>query len=301
MSSAWKRRASWTGYAAALRLQKEGIEEVDVIAHFCGVSLPQRERLETTGDVFAEYARWTESVLDGVPRPSLRGDAENLIFDSGIPPLLRALSAVDIAVRDDGSIRPWLSLSPLVAELKLTAGPIPSLVVGDFGQRYAREPRLVVARRLLAQLVSTSESGIERLNAMERSRRVFVDTIADVRRPGLLSKLGPLLTHEPAISPARLAAAFGITKAGAGRLLGRASELGLVAEVSGRNSWKVYVARDVAQTLGLLARDRGRPHKIDTYRHDLSGAFADFDSEMANIDRLLSKGKLPPFPLDQDC
>lgn len=301
MTSAWKRRASWTGYAAALRLQKEAIEEVDVIAHLCGVSLPQRERLETTGEVFSEYGRWTDTVLDDGPRPALRGDAENVILDPATPTLLRALSAVDIAAREDGSIKPWLSLPAVLAELKLTSCPIPSLVVGDFGQRYAREPRLVVARRLLAQLAAISETGIERLNAMERARAVCVETIADVRRPGLLSKLGPLLMHEPAISPSRLSSAFGMTKAGAGRLLGRAAELGIVAEVSGRNTWKVYVARDVAQALGLLARDRGRPYKIDPYRHDLSGAFADFDSEMADIDRLLSKGKLAPFPLDQDC
>jgi hypothetical protein len=219
----------------------------------------------------------------------LRGDAENLIFDRATPAFLRALSAVDIAVRDDASIWPWLSLPAVLAELKVTAGPIPSLVVGDFGQRYAREPRLVVARRLLAQLATVSESGIERLNAMERARCVFVETIADVRRPGLLSKLGPLLTHEPAISPAQLAAAFGITKAGAGRLLARAAEFGMVAEVSGRNSWKVYVARDVAQTLGLLARERGRPSKIDPYSDDHSDAFADFDAEMADIDKTLAR------------
>jgi hypothetical protein len=50
MAAAWKRRASWTGYAAALRLQNEPFEEIDVIAHLCNITLPAREKGPTTGE-----------------------------------------------------------------------------------------------------------------------------------------------------------------------------------------------------------------------------------------------------------
>ena len=37
VAPAWMLRASWTGYATALRLQRHEIDEIDVISHFTGV------------------------------------------------------------------------------------------------------------------------------------------------------------------------------------------------------------------------------------------------------------------------
>ena len=45
VAPAWMLRASWTGYATALRLQQHEIEEIDVISHFTGVSIPGRPPL----------------------------------------------------------------------------------------------------------------------------------------------------------------------------------------------------------------------------------------------------------------
>jgi hypothetical protein len=44
----WQTRAALSGYAAALRLQHEPLDEIDVFSHFCGIKLPGREPVETT-------------------------------------------------------------------------------------------------------------------------------------------------------------------------------------------------------------------------------------------------------------
>ncbi|MEM6409984.1 MAG: hypothetical protein AAF683_00445 [Pseudomonadota bacterium] len=289
MAAAWKRRASWTGYAAALRLQNEPFEEIDVIAHLCDFTLPAREKGPTTGEVFTEYEMWSHTVLGDAPRAPLRGEGEGALFAPDVPAILRALTTVDLAARADMSIRPWLALPSILSELLLTSSSLPCLVIGDHGQRFAREPRMVVLRRLLAQLRSAAEEGVERLNRLEQSRALFAAAIRDVQRPGALPKLAALFSHEPALAPIRVARVLSMSRAGAGKLLGRAAELGLVRELSGRDTWKVFLARDIVQSIGLEPAERGRPKKIDPYDHDLAPALTAFDEEMAEIDALLSE------------
>ena len=292
MAAAWKRRASWTGYAAALRLQNEPFEEIDVIAHLWDITLPARAKSDTTGEVFAEYEQWATFLLGDAPRPQLRGDGEGALFAPDVPPLVRALSAVDLAARADKTVRPWLTLPSILSELRLTHCSLPCMVIGDHGQRFAREPRMVVLRRLLGLLTASAEAGIERLNEIERWRQKFAQAVCSSSRCGRLPDLGPFLANEAAVTPVRVARALGMSRAGAGKLLERAASLELAHEVSGRNSWKVFLARDVAITLGMVSRQRGRPKAIDRYDSDLSPALSAFDEEMAQIDELLnSAGK----------
>lgn len=289
VAPAWKRRASWTGYAAALRLQNEPFEEIDVIGHLCDIIIPARVKSDTTGDVFAEYEQWATVVLSDAPRAQLRG--EGALFAPDVPPLVRALSAVDLAARADKTMRPWLALPSILSELRLTHCALPCLVVGDHGQRFAREPRMVVLRRLLSLLKASAENGIERLNELERLRQKVAQAVCAAPRAGRLAQLGPILVSEAAVTPSRVARSFGMSRAGAGKLLERAASLELAHEVSGRNSWKVFLARDVALTLGMVIRERGRPKAIDLYNSDLVPALSAFDKEMAEIDQLLAGSK----------
>jgi hypothetical protein len=292
MAAAWKRRASWAGYAAALRLQNEPFEEIDVIAHLCDITLPARAKSDTTGEVFAEYEQWVTFVLGDAPRPQLCGEGEGALLAPDVPPLVRALSAVDLAARADKTARPWLALPSILSELRLTHCSLPCMVIGDHGQRFAREPRRVVLRRLLGLLTASAETGIERLNELERWRLKFAKAVSASTRHGRLPDLGPFLATEAALTPVRVALAFGMSRAGAGKLLERAGNLGLAHELSGRSSWKVFLARDVAITLGMVSRQRGRPRAIDQYDTDLGPALIAFDEEMAQIDELLnSAGK----------
>lgn len=61
----WQNRVKLTGYAAALRLQHEAIEEVDVFSHFCGLRLPGRALPQTNSDPYAEFAQWEAMLADG--------------------------------------------------------------------------------------------------------------------------------------------------------------------------------------------------------------------------------------------
>ncbi len=162
--------------------------------------------------------------------------------------------------------------------------------MGDNGQRFAREPRIVVLLRLLAQLQSAAGQGIKRLNALDQFRLAFAKAVSEAHRPGALATLGALLAHEPALTPIRVSRLLSMSRAGAGKLLVRAADLGLVRELSGRETWKVFVARDVAKAVGLEPPDRGRPKTFDRYDHDLAPALTAFDEEMAEIDKLLLKG-----------
>jgi hypothetical protein len=238
-------------------------------------------------EVFAEHAQWSEIVLRDAPRAQLRGDGEGALLAVDVPPLLRALASVDLAARSDITVHPWLTLPSILRELRVTSDTLPCLVVGDHGQRFAREPRIVILRRLLSLLKARAEEGVERLNALERSRLLFVDAMRDVQRPGALPKLSALLSHEPAITPIKASRRLGMSRAGAGKLLGRAAQLGLVRELSGRDTWKVFLARDVVESIGLEPAELGRPKKIDPYDNDLAPALTAFDQEMAEIDALL--------------
>lgn len=54
VAPARKLRASWTGYAQALRLQQFALEEINIITQQCGIRLADREALPTVGEPFAD-------------------------------------------------------------------------------------------------------------------------------------------------------------------------------------------------------------------------------------------------------
>jgi len=81
--------------------------------------------------------------------------------------------------------------------------------------------------------------------------------------------------------------ALDLTISGAGKLLMRARELGMVHEISGRESWKLYIASDLAVRYGFANAPRGRPPALPAPGDPLSDVLAKFDEEMAEVDRLL--------------
>jgi hypothetical protein len=84
-------------------------------------------------------------------------------------------------------------------------------------------------------------------------------TIAAQHRPGKLADLGRLALTRPCLAARSLAPELDLTVSGAGKLLERATSLGLLVEISGRGTWRSYVTPDIAVSLGLVAPMRGRP------------------------------------------
>jgi len=289
---AWKLRASWTGYAAALRLQQFPLEEIDIIAENCGIRLAGREAPSTAAEPFAAYHPW----LARLAQADGRHWREDLPFSfdpptgwAEAPVLVRALALLDHWARADGSSAPWLGLPLVLRRLGITTATLPCLVVGDAGQRFALDPRPVLLKRLLKQLRRSAEEGVARLDRLEETARRSAATIATEHRPGKLAELGRVALSRPCLAARSLAPLLDLTISGAGKLLQRAARLGLLVETSQRGTWRSYVAPDIAIALGFVAPDRGRPRAAPRPFPALDTMLAVFDSEMAALDARLER------------
>ena len=291
IAPAWMLRASWTGYATALRLQQHEIEEIDVISHFTGVSIPGRPPVATAGDPFGAYAHWTADLAAGSDR-HWREDIP-FTFDlpdgwSDAPPLARALAVLDFWSRQDNTHAPWLAFPMLLRRMKLTRSILPCLVTGDAGLRFLHGTREAQLKRLLKSLRERADDGLRRLGRLEDYRMRYGAAVDAEHRPGHLPRLGTLALETPFLAARTLVDRFDITLSGAGKLLSRAAEKGLLVETSGRTSWRLYVTPDVGIALGIVAPPRGRPPSPSRSSPALDTVLAKFDIEMAEIDRLLS-------------
>ncbi|WP_145206797.1 hypothetical protein [Sphingobium sp. B2] len=287
---AWTLRASWAGYATALRLQQLELEEIDIIAEQCGLRLAGRPLPQTTGTPFDAYGPW----LARLAEPEGRHWREDLPFTFDppagwreAPVLVRALTLLDAWALTDRSSAPWLGLPIVLRRIGITASPLPCLVAGGPGQRFALDPRTAVLKRLCKQLRRSAEDGLARLDRLEAGARRSAAAIAAEHRPGALAKLGRLALARPCLAARSVAPLLGITVSGAGKLLDRATRLDLLVEISGRGTWRSYVTPDVALALGLIAPDRGRPRTPPPSSPALDTVLATFDAEMAALDARL--------------
>lgn len=288
----WILRASWTGFAQALNLQLSQIEEIDIIAERCGLRLPGRALPRTEDEPFARYDGWLALLAE--PDGRHWSDALPFTFDppagwQSAPALIRALHLLDESARADRTITPWLAFPLALRRLGLTRHALPCMTLGDTAQRFASDPRPVLLRRLLKTLARRAEDGLERLDRLEATTRRAAATLAAQHRPGKLADLGRVALTRPCLAARSLAPLLGLTISGAGKLLERACELGLMVEVSGRESWRTYVAPDVATALGLRPADRGRPPSLTIAAPEVDAILSSFEAEMAEIDARLRK------------
>ena len=289
---AWALRASWTGYARALRLQQFEIEEIDLIAARCELRLAGRKPTSTAGEPLAAYEPWLTRLAEPVGR-HWREDLP-FTFDAPVgwseaPALARALALLDAWARSDRTVDPWLGFPVVLRRMGLAAAPLPCLVVGDPGQRFALDPRPALFKRLLKQLRRSADDGLGRLDRLETLARRAAAAIAREHRPGKLGDLARLALSRPCLAARTVAPSLGLTISGAGKLLERATRLGLLVETSGRETWRSYVTPDVAQALGMVAPERGRPPAPPRPSPALDRVLADFDAEMAALDARLER------------
>ena len=257
-----------------------------------GLPIPGRLALATVGEPLAAHAAWLRSLGD---RSAYHWrEALPFTFDepegwSAAPTLLRALGVLDLWSRKDSTINVWLAFPALCARMGLTSSPLPSLALGDPALRTLHGPRVAQLQRLLKTTREACEHGLEGLDRLEKWRQDFAAVVAGESRPGKLEELGKLALTTPAISARGVSDRLGVTVSGAGKLLARAAERGLFAEVSGRTSWRIYVTSEIGMALGLLAAPRGRPPSPPPPSPDLNAVLSAFDLEMEAIDRLIEK------------
>lgn len=306
LAQAWHLRAAWNGYATALQLEGFEVEEIDIIARACAFQMPGRPRLETVREPFAAFESWHARLRE----TNGRHWREDLPFTfetptgwEDAPAVVRALALLDNWTCKDRTIAPWLAFPSILHRMGITARPLPCLIVGDRGQRFACEDRPALLKRLLKQLRRSAEDGLARLDQLEKNARSNVVALRAERRPGKLAELVPLAFARPCLAARSLAPLLDLTISGAGKLLERATRLGLLVEISRRSTWRTYVSHDIAQALGLIAPPRGRPRGAPPASPALDAVLAAFDEEMAELDKRLARldsgnGGRPPSRIE---
>jgi hypothetical protein len=266
----WMLRASWSGYAQSLKLGDAEIDEIDVISKLTSVSIAGRRPPSSILVDYVGYRPWVERLSANTSDHWNIALPFTVVPDFGDwPPLCAAVEVLHQWAKADSSTDPWLGLPELLYGMRLSARPLPCLVVGDRGLRQPGNAQpAAAALRILRGLTAAAEDGLKRLRWLEDDRARAIAAITNEHRPGMLSDMIALMMTAPVMSPDALVrliptAAGGrtISLSGAGKLLSRAAELGLVREVSGRSrGWRIYVLPDVAVSLGFAAK-RGRPAK----------------------------------------
>jgi hypothetical protein len=284
---AWTIRASWAGYAEALRLQGAEIDDIDIFAWSCGVALPRRPRRTSHLDELSGFTLWRERLANR--RPGAWRDA--LPFTPSIamdqPVLLRALGVVRHYAIACPGLDPWLLLPIALRELGASETMLPCIVAGAKAYRDPRRLSQESLRASLRSLSTRARAGLALLDGVERDHRHATATILAERRPGALRPLAALSLFRPLLSPMAVASALALSLSGAGKLLDRAAGLGLLREISGRTSWKTYLAPDLAIAFGFASPERGRPRiepPRDATAPDLAAVLAAFDRDMAAFD-----------------
>ena len=193
----------------------------------------------------------------------------------------------------DRTAAPWLAFPVTLARMGITDTPLPCLVAGDAGQRFALDARPALLKRRLKQLTRSAEDGLARLDRLEDVARRNAAAVAGELRPGKLLDLARLCLSRPCLAARSVAPMLGISISGAGKLLERAARLGLLVETSGRESWRSYVTPDVALSLRLIAPERGRPRSLPRPTRVMDAVLAEFDAELVAIKARL--GSTGPF------
>lgn len=292
VAAPWQRRASWTGYTTALRAQGAEIDEIDIFGRECTINLPGRPRIPTNLNDPDALPSWQRN-LTGSDARYWRDElaiATDLPEDwNRRPALLRALEITARHARADGSIAPWLAVPALLRSMRITQTVLPCLVIGDRALRLSSRDAQPIILRNLRSLTDHAAEGLVRLQAIEDDRLRAAEAVSNAHRPGKLIKLLALLQFVPVLSPRLVGQQLSITISGAGKLLARAADMGILVEVSGRQAWRTYMARDIAIAFGFVKRPIGRPLAPPRYVANLEPALADFDREMDEVDSMLAR------------
>ncbi|MBW8910403.1 MAG: MarR family transcriptional regulator [Sphingomonas sp.] len=301
----WRERASWIGYARALQLQSVELDEIDVISWATATPIPGRARFDTLVDPFDAFDPWTAMLSEREQRhwrEDLPFTLQIPVGFSDAPLILRAIAILGQHAQATGDISPWLSFPLLLARMGLTKTPLPCLVAGDKAMRLAPRDATPFVRRVLRDLAGQAEDGLAAAFELDAERRRWIKLLGEARKPGALRALAAMSLREPILRPQQVARTLGLSRSGAGKLLDRAAEQGLLLEISGRLSWRVYMAPGLARRLRLTAPRQGRPAAPPALpaRDELGASLAAFDAEMAAFAARYPQASRSAPPSDAD-
>src|SRR3546814_12615872 len=109
---------------------------------------------------------------------------------------------------------------------------------------------LAIVARFLRQIAEAAATGLQRLDAMEEHRLRAAAVAGNILRPGKLFPLLAFLQLRPVTSPRVVARQLELSISGAGKLLARAADAGLLVEISGRTDWRTYLVRSEERRVG---------------------------------------------------
>jgi len=292
VANAWRQRSVWTGYAASLRGQSAEIEEIDIFARECGVSIPGRISPPSISEDAGDLARWQADLKDR----SIHHWRDDVAYSTATPDdwrnrpaLLRALEMLGRHARADRSITSWLNLPRLLHSMEVTATPLPCLAIADKALRLTPRDSEAIVARFLRQIAEAAATGLQRLDAMEEHRLRAAAVAGNTLRPGKLFPLLAFLQLRPVTSPRVVARQLELSISGAGKLLARAADAGLLVEISGRQAWRTYLVTDLAVAFGFARRPVGRPVEPPKVSEALDPSLSRFDAEMAELDAMLAR------------
>jgi len=96
-----------------------------------------------------------------------------------------------------------------------------------------------------------SQQGLRLLADLNKQRHRFASRLSHGKHDLRLWQVAALSLKWPALTPSSAARDLGISISGAGKLLQRAEDLGLLVETTGRHNYKLYIARDSVRELGF--------------------------------------------------
>lgn len=291
----WLRRAAWSGYTAALKLQSAEIDEIDVFSWGCGLQIPGRPMRSTHLDLFDQFDAWQSNLGDSDPYawrdnlPTAIGELQSAVDH---PPLVRALGLIGQLARLDGDVTAWLAFPFALRDLKAASTPLPCLVGGAKAFRLKRTLDTGDWLGAIRGIEAAAAASLDRLHTLENHHRLAQRAIVGEFRPGALPSLLALSMHRPLLSPQSVAGHLNLSVAGASKLLDRAVAAGLLVEITDRRTWKQFLVPDLAIEFGFASSKRGRPAAAVAPLppdRSLGALFDSFDDEISKIDQLLMK------------
>jgi hypothetical protein len=147
-------------------------------------------------------------------------------------------------------------------------------------------PTTWVEKALLI-LAEAADTGRRDLAAFERTVADWRRRLGRRRRNSRLEALVTALAATPVATPSAVARRFGLSLRGASVMLDELAGLGIVAEISGRKSWKTYVAG----TDGMDSIGDRRPRPTPLPSPDLDPLLSDADTAIARARDALSRAR----------
>jgi hypothetical protein len=134
--------------------------------------------------------------------------------------------------------------------------PLPSLL-GSRAWRAAHKSSPDAFLGTYARAVERSSAQeVLRLQALQGNIHAWHDRIGPRRRHAHIPRALALIAALPWVTPTLLAGRLRITLQSASRILHQMRDLGIVHEISGRTSWKIYAATDIPIDLSAMGARR---------------------------------------------